>query len=90
MEVDGGGWTVYQCRMDGSVEFYLNWTHYVHGFEDVNGEYWLGLSIIHRLASSTFPQELRVDLEDSSENTAYAQYTVECRLSEHVGTRPFP
>ena len=75
METDRGGWTVFQRRIDGSVEFYLNWIHYVHGFGDVSGEYWLGLSKIHRLANSSAPQELRVDLEDFSGNTVYAQYS---------------
>ena len=75
MEMDRGGWTVFQRRMDGSVDFYLDWTHYVHGFGDVSGEHWLGLSKLHRLANSSVPQELRVDLEDFSGNTVYAQYS---------------
>ena len=74
METDGGGWTVFQHRMDGSVNFFLNWDDYVHGFGDTSGEYWLGLSKIHRLANSSAPQELRVDLEDLETNNANAQY----------------
>ena len=75
METDGGGWTVFQRRMDGSQDFYRNWRDYVHGFGELKGEFWLGLSKIHRLANSTDPAALRVDLKDYDNNTAYAHYS---------------
>ena len=75
MNTDGGGWTVFQRRQDGSQDFYLYWTDYENGFGNYSNEFWLGLSQIHRLTASTARTELRVDLEDFSSNTGYAQYT---------------
>ena len=73
METDGGGWTVFQRRMDGSVDFYRNWTDYQQGFGNLSGEFWLGLDKIHRLTSAGI--QLRVDMQDFNGNSAYAQYT---------------
>ena len=73
METDGGGWTVFQRRMDGSVDFNQYWTDYQQGFGNFSGEFWLGLDKIHRLTSSA--TELRVDMRDFEGNSAYAQYT---------------
>ena len=75
METDGGGWTVFQRRMDGSVNFYLNWTNYVHGFGNTSGEYWLGLDNINRLANGSVSTKLRVDMRDKDDNSAYASYS---------------
>ena len=73
METDGGGWTVFQRRMDGSVDFYRYWTNYQQGFGSLSGECWLGLDKIHRLTSSA--TQLRVDMRDFDGNSAYAKYT---------------
>ena len=74
METDGGGWTVFQRRQDGSVHFYRNWTDYEDGFGNLTGEFWLGLGKINRLTKEQ-SNTLRVDLGDFDNNTVYAQYT---------------
>ena len=60
-------------RLDGSVDFYRNWTDYKQGFGNLGGEFWLGLDNIHRLTNQT-NNTLRVELEDFDGNTAYAEY----------------
>ncbi|XP_019852526.1 PREDICTED: fibrinogen-like protein A [Amphimedon queenslandica] len=74
METDGGGWTVFQRRQDGSVDFFRCWTDYENGFGDLTGEFWLGLSKIHRLTKEG-SNTLRVDLGDFEGNTSYANYS---------------
>ena len=67
---------MFQRRMDGSQNFYLDWNAYVHGFGNLKGEFWLGLSKIHRLTANTsHTNMLRVDLGDFDGNTAYAKYS---------------
>ena len=73
MTTDGGGWTVFQRRMDGSVDFYRYWADYQQGFGHLSGEFWLGLDKIHRLTST--PSELRVDIRNSGGSSKYAKYT---------------
>lgn len=47
MSTDSGGWTVFQRRKDGSVNFLRNWSAYVKGFGNPDGEHWLGFEKIH-------------------------------------------
>ena len=74
MNTDSGGWTVFQRRLDGSVDFYRGWVSYKNGFGNLNGEFWLGNDNVHRLTDSDDVM-LRVDLEDFEGNIAYAEYT---------------
>ena len=73
MDSDGGGWTVFQRRINGTQNFYINWNDYVRGFGDLNGEFWLGLQKIHCLTASS--TQLRVDLADFNCNERYAKYS---------------
>ncbi|XP_046861380.1 ryncolin-1-like [Xenia sp. Carnegie-2017] len=73
MTSSGGGWTVFQRRQDGSVDFYRDWKNYTQGFGNLTSEFWLGLDKIYRLTSAK-RNKLRVDLGDWSGNKAYAEY----------------
>jgi len=77
----GGGWTVFQKRLDGSADFHRGWNDYKLGFGNLNGEFWLGLDKIHRMTNSD-RYKLRVDLEDTTGNTAYAEYNMFAVSSE--------
>ncbi|VDH98978.1 Hypothetical predicted protein, partial [Mytilus galloprovincialis] len=74
METGQGGWTVFQRRQDGKVDFYRGWEEYVNGFGNLNTEFWLGNDKIYRLTSRG-QYELRVNLEDFDGNKAYAKYS---------------
>ena len=82
----GGGWTVFQKRLDGSVDFYRGWVDYKFGFGNLNGEFWQGLDKINRLTNSE-RYKLRVDLEDTKLKTAYAMYDYFAVTSEKTKYR---
>ncbi|XP_071795932.1 microfibril-associated glycoprotein 4-like [Asterias amurensis] len=73
MDTDYGGWTVFQRRQDGSVNFFRLFAEYQEGFGNLEGEFWLGNDKLNRLTSQT-NYELRVDLEDFEGGSAYQVY----------------
>jgi len=74
---EGGGWTVFQRRKDGSVNFDVNWETYRAGFGHPDGEQWLGNYKIFTMTLQGEPQgnELRIEMEDWDGLTAYATYS---------------
>ncbi|XP_075905697.1 angiopoietin-related protein 7 [Nelusetta ayraudi] len=73
MDTDGGGWTVIQRRLDGSVSFDRSWRDYRDGFGDLHSEFWLGNDHIHEL-SSQGEYSLRIHLQDWSNKHKHALY----------------
>ncbi|KAM4568119.1 tenascin [Fundulus diaphanus] len=73
MQTDGGGWTVFQRRMNGKTDFYRTWSEYKAGFGNLSEEFWLGNELLHNL-TNIGAVSLRVDLR-SGNDTAYARYT---------------
>nr|XP_045722572.1 tenascin-X [Mirounga angustirostris] len=72
METDGGGWLVFQRRMDGQTDFWRDWEDYAHGFGNISGEFWLGNEALHSL-TDTGDYSMRVDLRAGDE-AVFAQY----------------
>ncbi|XP_046323908.1 tenascin-X isoform X4 [Marmota monax] len=72
METDGGGWLVFQRRMDGQTDFWRDWEDYAHGFGNISREFWLGNEALHSLTQAG-DYSMRVDLRAGDE-AVFAQY----------------
>ena len=62
---DGGGWTLFQRRIDGSVNFFQDWDSYKNGFGQLQNEFWLGNENIFTMSLQGLcprANELRIDL----------------------------
>ncbi len=51
MSLQGGGWTVFQRRVDNTTSFNKNRAEYEVGFGNFNGNFWLGLEYIRRMTN---------------------------------------
>ena len=73
-EFGGPGWLVFQRRIDASVSFNRTWNAYREGFGQLDGNLWWGNDNLALITGGAATYELRVDLEDFSNNHAYARY----------------
>ncbi|XP_076825484.1 fibrinogen-like protein A isoform X1 [Clavelina lepadiformis] len=67
-------WTVFQKRLDGSVNFQRTWNEYKLGFGETDGEFWLGLETVHRLTRSG-KCDLRIEIQAFDDTYSWAQYS---------------
>ncbi|PIK41673.1 hypothetical protein BSL78_21478 [Apostichopus japonicus] len=70
---DGGGWTVFQRRVDGSVDFYRNWQSYKEGFGELDHEFWLGNDKLYDLTNQG-DYQLRIDMVNKDGAPYYAKF----------------
>ncbi|KAM3602124.1 uncharacterized protein V6R79_024748 [Siganus canaliculatus] len=73
---DGGGWTVFQKRRHGKVDFNRDWVDYRDGFGHLklwNDEFWLGNEHIYSLLSEG-KNLVKIDLMDWDGQRSYAYY----------------
>ncbi|XP_063397333.1 fibrinogen C domain-containing protein 1-like [Mytilus trossulus] len=73
-EIDNGGWTVFQRRINGKTDFYRGWEAYENGFGDLEAEFWLGNQKINDLTSQG-KYELRLEISDFNGNKRFAKYS---------------
>ena len=73
MDVDGGGWLVFQYRHNGTVDFLRNWEDYKHGFGSLESEFWLGNDLLHHL-TTTSDHEAYIQGQRFSGEFRFAKY----------------
>ena len=78
-KTNGGGWVVFQRRVNGSVNFERGWWPYKVGHGHLSGEFWLGNDNIHRMTIQNV--QLLIELKDFDDQSAHA-----CYGSFYVGT----
>ena len=74
---DGGGWTVFQRRADGSVNFFQDWENYKNGFGQLQNEFWLeNENIFTMVLQGLCPRgnELRIEMINNKNVKRYAKY----------------
>ena len=56
-KTDSPGWTIFQQRKFGTVDFFRDWADYKHGFGSLDGDFWWGLEHLYQVSLSFFSYE---------------------------------
>ncbi|XP_059159703.1 fibrinogen-like protein A [Physella acuta] len=81
---DGGGWTIFQRRVTGAIDFYRNWKEYKNGFGDYSiGDFYLGNENIYSLGLK-YSHQMRFDMSYKGQSY-YASYSTFRFASESQG-----
>ncbi|XP_059223071.1 ryncolin-4 [Stomoxys calcitrans] len=73
-DIETNEWKTILRRQDGSVNFYRNWADYKSGFGNPDGEFFIGLEVLHNLTSNGLPQELLVVMQEFDNTERQAKY----------------
>ncbi|CAK8686768.1 unnamed protein product [Clavelina lepadiformis] len=68
------GWTVFQRRINGNVDFQRGWDDYANGFGQIDGKFWLGLDNIHEMTRGGGCR-LKIELWDFNGTQAHADHS---------------
>ncbi|OWF35001.1 Ficolin-1 [Mizuhopecten yessoensis] len=71
-DMENGGWTVFERRFIGNVDFMLEWDAYRQFFGSLNGDFWLGLDYLHALTVAD--SDIYFDFTTSANQPFYARY----------------
>ena len=87
----GGGWTVFQRRQDGSVDFRRNWNDYKDGFGSLESEFWFGNENIHDLTKPSFAPKksqlminMRMNGKQTPEYVKYSTFEITDEATKYV------
>lgn len=94
MDTAGGGWTVFQKRVDGSVSFARNWTEYQNGFGNAENEYWLGNEAIKALTINASSLYVKLQKKNGEQfHKYYSEFSVADKNDNyrlHIGSHSKP
>ena len=75
-DMASGGWTVFQRRIDDSVDFYRGWDDYVAGFGDLESNFWAGLDHLRSMTStSAYQVDILITMETFDGASYEAKYS---------------